>query len=229
MDRLPLTAFALTVMILPLAVGRGRVSEGSIERALDVSLESEQPSRDSGSRARVSESVRPDTALLRVGISPTALAAAGVRTSQVASAFEQARAVLAAEGAALEAADRELAAQRREVRRLTQLRLCGKLSPSDLASLAQLERSIADRQGQRAGILLRLRQACESGLGGECSQTVENLRRPAPLGTPSDVRAVGVGSVGRRSPDPAASAIIRTRLSSLLQPMVEEWRRVAGR
>lgn len=100
--------------------------------------------------------VRPSTvevAMLRLGLRPEALAAAGLDGTDVTTAIANLEEELSAAPTALATADANLAAAKREADRLERIVRSGTAPPEDVAALQQARVALANARSQRASHL----------------------------------------------------------------------------
>ncbi|MBL9002520.1 MAG: hypothetical protein JNK25_15430 [Phycisphaerae bacterium] len=136
-------------------------------------------------------------ALLAAGLSPAALAAAGVEPQQAAAVYAMAQAEFIVRGHALDAAFHEARVANEECRRLEDLALRGLASPAQRGSLPEARDRRAAAMARRSAAVESFFSQCATGLSPDQIEALHRIAHNARTALPIEFRVLDL------SPDQA--------------------------
>ncbi|MBI5283451.1 MAG: hypothetical protein HY874_00010 [Chloroflexi bacterium] len=128
--------------------------------------------------------------LLRAGLKPEALAAAGIAPSSIASALQSAAQSIAAAPSALATADADFAHARGESDRVERLIQSGKGTPADVSAYQNAKAALATATAQRSAVLDQLFASATANLSAAQRTALTNLRANAAWNLPPEFLVV---------------------------------------
>jgi len=130
------------------------------------------------------------SSIIRVGLDPEALAAAGVTSVQVAGVIDAVLASDAAVNGDLAAADADYRSAKGEVDRLTRLVRSGTGSAEDVTALAAARSNLATAEAAQAAAMDALHSAGVAGLSGSVQTALATIRASRDTKLPVEYLAV---------------------------------------
>lgn len=122
--------------------------------------------------------------LVRLGLDPESLAAAGVLPSQIPALTGAARSFVATDGARLRESDNAVLAARSQLGALSKAIAAGKATPAQSSTLASLKVQFASAQTGQRELVAQARIAVEGALSPQQAATLEIIRSNRGLGLP---------------------------------------------